>query len=127
VVTLLIGAASLAALGLAVATLARTAEQAGPIAQLTMLPLTFISGVWFPIDGGPAWLVTIAEIFPLYHLVQAFDACFVPQTTGGGWALGHLAVIAAWGVAGLLVAARRFRFEPASGERPRWLTRDATA
>jgi ABC-2 type transport system permease protein len=125
VVTLLLGAASLAALGLAVATLTKTADQAGPVAQLTLLPLSFISGIWWPLDGAPSWLVTIAEAFPLYHLVQAFDACFVPGTTGGGWAWGHLAVIAAWGVAGLLVAVRRFQAEPHVGERRRWRVRTA--
>jgi ABC-2 type transport system permease protein len=118
-VTLALGAASLAALGLMVATLVRTADQAGPVAQLTLLPLSFISGIWFPLEGAPDWLISIAHAFPLYHLVQAFDACFVPQTTGGGWAPGHLAVIAAWGAAGLLVAVRRFDAEPDAGERGR--------
>jgi ABC-2 type transport system permease protein len=116
-VTLVLGAASLAALGLAVSTLVRNADQAGPVAQLTLLPLSFISGIWWPLDGAPDWISAIAHVFPLYHLVQAFDACFVPQTTGGGWAPGHLAVIAAWGVAGLVVAARRFHAEPNEGER----------
>jgi ABC-2 type transport system permease protein len=115
-VTLLLGAASLAALGLAVTTMVRDADQAGPVAQLTLLPLSFISGIWWPIDGAPDWVLAIAHVFPLYHLVEAFDACFVPQTTGGGWAPGHLAVIAAWGVAGLLVAVRRFQAEPNVGE-----------
>jgi ABC-2 type transport system permease protein len=119
-VTLLLGSAALAALGLAVASLVRNAEQAMPVAQITFLPLSFISGIWFPLEGAPDWLVTIAHIFPLYHLVEAFDACFVPQTTGGGWAPGHLAVIAAWGVGGLIVAIRRFGTEPA-GEQPRGL------
>ena len=118
-VTLLLGAAALAALGLAVTTLVRTADQAGPVAQLTLLPLSFISGIWWPLEGAPDWLVTIAHIFPLYYIVDAFDACFVPQTTGGGWMPGHLAVIAAWGVGGLLVAVRRFHAEPADGERGR--------
>src|SRR5688572_4136797 len=118
-VTLILGAASLAALGLMVATLVRNADQAGPVAQLTLLPLSFISGIWFPLEGAPDWLLAIAHAFPLYHLVQAFDACFVPQTTGGGWAPGHLAVIAAWGAAGLLVAVRRFDAEPDAGERVR--------
>jgi ABC-2 type transport system permease protein len=118
--TLLLGAATLAALGLAVASLVRSADQAMPVAQITFLPLSFISGIWFPLDGAPDWLVTIAHIFPLYHLVDAFDACFVPQTTGGGWAWNHLAVIAAWGIGGLFVAIRRFRVEPA-GEPPRGL------
>jgi ABC-2 type transport system permease protein len=118
-VTLILGAASLAALGLMVATLVRNADQAGPVAQLTLLPLSFISGIWFPLEGAPDWLLAIAHAFPLYHLVQAFDACFVPQTTGGGWAPGHLAVIAAWGAAGLFVAVRRFDAEPDAGERVR--------
>jgi ABC-2 type transport system permease protein len=119
VVTLVVGAAALAALGLAVASLVRTADQAGPVAQFTFLPLSFISGIWFPLDGAPGWLTTIAHAFPLYHLVDAFDACFVPQTTGGGWAPGHLAVIALWGAGGLVVAARRFSAEPSTGEHRR--------
>jgi ABC-2 type transport system permease protein len=119
-VTLLLGSATLAALGLAVASLVRSADQAMPVAQLTFLPLSFISGIWFPLEGAPNWLVTIANIFPLSHLVDAFDACFVPQTTNGGWAPGDLAVIAAWGVGALFVAMRRFRVEPA-GEPPRSL------
>ena len=129
-VTLVLGAASLAALGLAVTTLVRNADQAGPVAQLTLLPLSFISGIWWPLDGAPDWISAIAHVFPLYHLVEAFDACFVPQTTGGGWAPGHLAVIAAWGVAGVLVAVARFQAEPNEGERGRLrarLARDAAA
>jgi ABC-2 type transport system permease protein len=120
IVTLLLGSATLAALGLAVASLVRSADQAMPVAQLTFLPLSFISGIWFPLEGAPNWLVTIAHIVPLYHLVDAFDACFVPQTTNGGWAPGNLAVIAAWGIGGLIVAMRRFRVEP-TGEPPRSL------
>jgi ABC-2 type transport system permease protein len=119
-VTLLVGSATLAALGLAVASLVRTSDQAMPVSQLTFLPLSFISGIWYPLDGAPDWIVTIAHVFPLYHIVDAFDACFVPQTTGGGWAPGHLAVIAAWGAGALVVAIRRFRTEPA-GEAPRSL------
>ena len=117
IVTLAVGAASLSAIGLAVSTLVRTAEQAGPVAQLTFLPLSFISGIWYPLDGAPGWVTTIAHAFPLFHIVDAFDACFVPQTTGGGWAPRHLAVVAAWGVGALVVAVRRFHAEPHAGER----------
>jgi ABC-2 type transport system permease protein len=116
VVTLVLGAATLAALGLAVASLVRRADEAMPVAQLTVLPLSFISGVFYPLDGAPGWLLTVAHAFPLFHIVDAFDACFAPQTTGGGWNLGDLAVIALWGAVGLRVAARRFRWEPGVGE-----------
>jgi ABC-2 type transport system permease protein len=114
VVTLALSSACLAALGLAAATLVRNADQAGPVAQLTMLPISFVSGIFWPIDGAPDVVVAIAHAFPLYYIADAFGACFAPQTTGGGWAPGNLAVIALWGVAGLLVASRRFQTE--SGE-----------
>ena len=116
VVTIALGAATLAALGLAVSTLVRNAEQAMPVAQLTFLPLSFISGVFFPLDGAPGWVTTIAHAFPLYHIVNAFDGCFVPQTTGGGWSGGDLLVLAAWAAGGAFIAVRRFRAEPATGE-----------
>jgi ABC-2 type transport system permease protein len=112
-VTLVLGAATLSALALAVSSLVRTADQAVPVAQITFLPLSFISGIWYPTNGAPGWLTTLADVFPLAHLVSAFDACFQPQTTGGGWAAGDLAVLALWCLGGMVVATRRFRWEPA--------------
>jgi ABC-2 type transport system permease protein len=125
VVTLALGAATLAALGLAIASLVRTADQAMPLAQLTFLPLSFISGIFFPLEGAPGWVIHVAHAFPLFHIVNAFDACFAPQTPGGGWSGHDLAAIAVWGVAGLAVAVRRLRAEPAVGggsgvRRARW-------
>jgi hypothetical protein len=95
-VTLVLGAATLAALGLAVASFARTADQAMPLAQRTFLPLSFVSGIFFPLDGAPGWVVHVAHAFPLYDIVNVFDTCFVPQTTGGGWSGHDLAAIAIW-------------------------------
>jgi len=103
-----LGAVALGALGLALAASVRTAEQAMPVAQLTFLPLSFISGVWYPLSGAPSWLTHVADVFPLAHLVRAFGACFQAQTTGGGWRPVDLAVLAAWGAAGTWIAARRF-------------------
>jgi hypothetical protein len=40
----------------------------------------------------------------------------VPQTAGGGWSANDLAAIAVWGVIGLVVAARRLRTEPVTGD-----------
>jgi ABC-2 type transport system permease protein len=111
IVTLVLGAASLASVGLAVATLAKSADQATPIAQLTFLPISFISGIWFPLDGAPSWVTTTADIFPLKHIVDAFTGCFVAGAPSAGFAWGDLAVIALWGVAGLRIATRRLRRE----------------
>jgi ABC-2 type transport system permease protein len=114
IVTAVLGAACLAALGLALGSVVRTAEQAMPLAQLTFLPISFISGIWFPLDGAPAWVTTTADLFPLKHIVDAFTGCFLPGTPHAGFASGDLAVIAAWGAAGLLVATRRLRREAAA-------------
>jgi ABC-2 type transport system permease protein len=111
-VTLLAGALCLSALGLAVSSFVSNAETAPVVANITLLPLTFISGVFAPLHGAPQWLSSLASAFPLRHLVDAFSATFSQHTTGSGFAPGHLAVLAAWAVAGAAVAVRRFRWEP---------------
>jgi ABC-2 type transport system permease protein len=108
-VTLVLGALCLASLGVAVASLVKTADQAQPVAQLTFLPISFISGIWFPLQGAPDWLVSIAHFFPLSHIVESFGGAF---TASGGWQANDLVVMAAWTAAGLFVAVRRFRWEP---------------
>ena len=117
IVTVFLGAACLAAIGLAVSTFVRRADTAPAISNLTLFPLLFLSGVFFPLTNAPDWVVGLRHIFPLSHLVEAFTACFSPYTTGSGFAFGDLAEIAAWGVVGLVVAVRRFRWEAVLGGR----------
>jgi ABC-2 type transport system permease protein len=112
IVTLGLGAACLASLGVAVASLVKSADQAMPVAQLTFLPISFVSGIWFPLDGAPEWLLKIAHFFPLSHIVNAFGSCFAPGATGSGFNGGDLLAILAWTAVGLFVAVRRFRWEP---------------
>ncbi len=86
------------------------------------MPISFISGIWYPLDGAPGWLTTIAHVFPLYHIVNAFDGAFVPNAPHAGWSFDDLWAIALWGAIALLVATRRFRRELGPGEparRPR--------
>lgn len=106
VLVLVLGAACLGSLGLALGTLAKTADQAQPLAQLTFLPISFISGVWFPITDAPSWLVHLAGFFPLSHLVDAFSSCFVPGASVDG---GDLFSLVIWGAVGILVSVRRLR------------------
>jgi ABC-2 type transport system permease protein len=112
VVTLLVGGLCLCALGLAVSSFVERAETAPVVANITVLPLMFISGVFAPLHGAPEWLSSLASVFPLRHLVDAFSAAFSPHTTGTGFAPGHLAALVAWAIAGAVIALRRFRWEP---------------
>jgi ABC-2 type transport system permease protein len=114
IVTLLLGGLCLASLGIAVSSFVARADTAPVVANLTLLPLAFISGVFSPLHGAPDWVSSIAHVFPLSHLVDAFYGTFNPHTTGSGFAWGHLAVVALWALAGMRVAVRRFRWDPVS-------------
>jgi ABC-2 type transport system permease protein len=111
IVTLVLGGTAVSAIGLAVASYVKRADSAPVIANLTLFPLLFVSGVFYPLESEPEWLQRVANLFPLSHLVQGFDACFSPYTSGSGFNARDLASLVAWGAAGTIVAARRFARE----------------
>jgi ABC-2 type transport system permease protein len=115
VVTVIVGAATCCCLGFAVASLIRTVDAAQPVVQAIVLPLSFISGVFIATSELPSWLADIGKVFPVEHLVSALLAAYNPHTTGAGFRWGDLAIVAAWGAAGLIVAVRRFRWLPRGG------------
>jgi len=79
-----------------------------------VLPLLFIFGVWIPDDELPAGMRQVADVFPIKHVFAALLKAFDPATAGTARSPRDLAVVAAWGVAGLLVALRRFAWTPQS-------------
>jgi ABC-2 type transport system permease protein len=114
VVTFLIGVAAFAALGLAVASLVPSADTAPAVANATILPLAFVSDVFVAADEPPRWLDVLGDVFPLKPFVNAFQDTLNPLVDAPAFDVGRLAVVAAWGVAGALVATRTFRWEPAT-------------
>ena len=111
-VTVVIGALAFCCLGYALASVIRDQDSAQPFTQAVMLPLYFISGVFVPIDTLPHWLVRIASVFPVRHLAAALLTAYNPHTRGAGFAATDLLIVAAWGVAGFVVAVRRFSWVP---------------
>jgi ABC-2 type transport system permease protein len=109
---LLVGSASFAALGLALPPAIPHADAAPPIVNATILPLLFISGIFFPVGpDAPQWIETLSDIFPVRHLVDAFLGSFYgPPLFAFSWR--DVGIVAAWGLAGLIVATRYFSWEP---------------
>ena len=113
-VTVLVGAASFGCLGFALTTLVRGSESAQPIIAAITLPLYFISGVFLAPTLLPHWLLQVAGAFPVRHFQQALLAAYNPYSSGSGFVGRDLVIMAAWAVAGLLVAILRFRWTPQS-------------
>jgi ABC-2 type transport system permease protein len=115
VVTLLLGAACFCSLGMAVAAVIPNGEAAPVIANFTFFPVAFVSDLFFPTAGAPAWVGTVGSIFPIKHFAVALEGTFNPFVPGSGFQWGHLGVMVLWMVVGVVVAVRFFRWEPKVG------------
>ena len=112
VVVVLVGAASFAALALALTSVIPNADAAPAIVNATILPLLFVSGVFIPIgSNAPRWVDVLGKVFPVRHLVEAYlGAYYGKPFFDFSWR--DVGVVAIWGIAGLVVATRRFTWEP---------------
>jgi ABC-2 type transport system permease protein len=119
-VTLVVGSLSFAAMALALTAVIPNADAAPPIVNATILPLLFLSGIFVPLtDRAPAWITTVGNIFPVKHFADAMRAGYLGNVTLQGTGVraypfewSDLAVVAAWGVVGLILASRFFSWEP---------------
>jgi ABC-2 type transport system permease protein len=111
--TIAISAASFCALGLAVSSFVPNAQAASAIANGTVLPILFISDVFVPLgEDPPRWIDLLGDFFPVKHLSEAAITAFNPYESGWGFELWDIAVIAAWGLVGAVIAVRYFTWEP---------------
>lgn len=106
---LVLGALSMIALGLTIAARFSSEELVGGLLNLLTWPMMLLSGVWFSLEGSPQWVRSIAQIFPLTHLLDAARAVMLD---GAGLAAisGHLAYLALTTLAFLAFGAWSFRW-----------------
>jgi ABC-2 type transport system permease protein len=111
VVYVVIGTACFCALGLAASRISTTTDTASAIGPFSTVVLAFISGVFIPVAVMPRWLLDVGKIFPLEHLARGLQSAFLVHASTG-ITLANVGVIVVWGVVGLFVALRTFRWEP---------------
>jgi ABC-2 type transport system permease protein len=109
--TLVVGAAAFCALGIAMTAAIPNADAAPAIVNASILPLLFISNIFIPLQNPPAWLDFVSKIFPVRHFADAMVGSFF-ATTGSGLQGNDVLIVAAWGVAGLVISLRFFSWEP---------------
>lgn len=105
-----VGTLCFMAIGLLAGALAKTTEGAVNLANFLVLPMAFLSGSFFPLDGAPTWLQRLSDLFPLKHLNTGMLDVMV-RGEGPSSALVPLAILAAFAIVITLLAARLFRWE----------------
>ncbi len=111
ILALLLGAASFAGLGLAAASLIRSSEGASAVVTVIVLPMAFLSGSFGSTQRYPAFLRAIGDVLPLKHYLDIVQSIYLAGNEI--WTEPRaIAVVAAWGIGGLVVAVRYFGWEP---------------
>jgi ABC-2 type transport system permease protein len=93
----------------------RSADSAQPMTAALTLPLYLISGIFLTTALLPNWLLNVAGVFPLRPFQQAFARRLQPLLPRCRLRRPRPADHGRQGLAGLLVAARRFRWTPQAG------------
>jgi lipooligosaccharide transport system permease protein len=76
--------------------------------RFAIIPMSLFSGAFFPVESLPIGLRVLAYAFPLWHGVDLCRAATLGVAPD--WSVtGHVLYLAAWAVAGWLLALRQFR------------------
>ena len=111
---LVIGAACFAAMGSGSPAIVRSAEGSSAVVNFVYLPMAIISGTFFTPKEYPGFLRAIADVLPLTYFTKVTRDVMVRDHHL--WHdMGSVAVVALWGVIGLVAAIRGFRWQPREG------------
>ena len=106
-----LGVVSFAGMGLAAASLIRSAEGGSAVVNVVILPMAFLSGSFGPTRDFPAFLQAIADVLPLTYFIDVVNGVYLDGDSLVADPKALLAVLA-WGAAGAFVALRRFGWVP---------------
>src|SRR3546814_814691 len=106
----LCGTLAFMAIGLLSGAVAKTTEGAVNMANFLVLPMAFLSGSFFPLDGTPTWLQTISKAMPLRHLNDGMLDVMV-RGEGPSAALVPMLILLAFAAFLTAIAAKLFRWD----------------
>jgi ABC-2 type transport system permease protein len=106
-VTLALGTICFTSFGIAVSRFIPKPDSGTPILMIIVLPLTFISNIFFRLEGK-SFLVQVGEFFPLRRLAEGLEPAFL-QAHGTGFMGKALVTLAIWSAVGCWVMVRAMR------------------
>lgn len=107
--TSLLGAMTFCGMGLLIASRVSTIEGASGLANLVMLPMWLLSGVFFSSERFPDAVQPVINLLPLTALNQALRG-IITEGRGLPGIAPQLAIVALWGLACFAVALKIFRW-----------------
>jgi ABC-2 type transport system permease protein len=115
VLFLLLGLLATLPIGIILGSVVPGVQKMGTWGFFPVMILTSISGIFFPIQGLWTWVQWVAQAFPIYWLGIGMRSAFLPDAAatleiGGTWRTTEtFVVLAAWAIAGLVLAPRVLR------------------
>ncbi|MCL8252687.1 ABC transporter permease [Aeromicrobium fastidiosum] len=107
---LVCGTLAFMAIGLLAGAVARSEEAAVGIANFVVLPMAFLSGSFFPLDGAPGYVTAISKVLPLKHLNDGMLDTMV-RGEGPSSAVVPMLILLGFAVVVTAVASRLFRWD----------------
>lgn len=109
--SVVLGVACFGGLGLGGAALIRSADGASAVVNVVLLPMAFLSGSFGPTRDYPDFLRAISDVLPLTYFLDVVNGVYLRGDSFFDDP-GALAVVVGWGIAGTVVALRRFGWMP---------------
>lgn len=107
---LITGTLSFMSLGLFAGSISKTVEGASSLANIFVLPMAFLSGSFFPLDGAPKWLDVVSHVLPLRYLNEGMLDVMV-RGQGPSAVLLPMAVLVGFAVIVVVIASRFFSWD----------------
>lgn len=105
-----VGVVAFRSMGMIVAAVVNSAQEAQLLIQLLYLPMLFLSGATFPVSVMPLWIQTAAQFLPATHLFQGIQSILLAGESIAKNLLPVLALLITMGVA-FFVSLKLFRWE----------------
>jgi len=85
---LIIISIAISGLGILIASRMRSQQGFQLLVQIVIMPMTFLSGIFFPVNNVAVWLSVISKLNPLTYGVDAVRQVFLGVTTAPAQAIG---------------------------------------
>lgn len=107
---LVAGTLAFLSIGMLAGAVSRTEEGAAGLGNAVVLPMAFLSGSFFPLDGAPGWLRAVSQALPLRHLNDGMLDVMV-RGQGPSAIVVPILILLAFAAVFAAIAAKLFRWD----------------